>query len=775
MSTSRTLGRSQSLTFLPRFRWVFCQLEVLRHSFPTNLRRILDELPESLDETYERILKQINNSNREHAYRLLQCLAVAIRPLCVEELAEVLAVDFHAGGMPKLNAGWRWEDQEEAVLSACSSLVTLIIDRGTRVVQFSHFSVKEFLTSDRLVNSVEEMSRFHIPIEPSHVILAQSCLGVLLRLDDHTDAEDIPLIRYAAYYWYQHAQIGNVEFYIKDAMDHFFDMDNPHFSAWIRFQGLYSPLGYALSEKTFPSTPLYLAGYYGLRGLVDRLITKQPHHVNNWGGRIGTPLHASVHGGHLEVAQLLFAHGADINSRSKDHQTPLHIATELGHSDLEMWLLDCGADVNARGMDGRTPLHHVADNGHLETARVLLERNAEVNPRDDNGLTPFLSASESGNANVLRLLLDHNVDEDVRNNNGSTALHIAANCGHLEVAQILLERGAEVDARNHLEIIIHCASTKGQADLSSLSLDEHLRDRGMTPLHYAAINGHTEFVRLLLERNAEVNAQNNRGFTPFLFASWKGNTDVFRLLLDHNGNEHVHDDEGKTPLHYAAYLDHLDAARLLLERNLDINARDTNGLTPFLCASACQSSSVLKFLLENDADEHVCDDAGSTPLHYAAANDSLDCAQLLLKRGADVNARNDLGFTALVLASIKSHAEVVQFLLDQNADVHVRDNHENTPLHVSVAYGQFEVSRLLLERRADVNAKNDEGSTPLHRVSEAPLERGTDVVRLLLDHGADVQVRNISGKTPFDVALDAEKQKIVQLLSNLGPERAAAE
>ncbi|KAH9013800.1 hypothetical protein EDB83DRAFT_2182900, partial [Lactarius deliciosus] len=161
------------------FRWVFCQLEVLRHCFPTNLRRILEELPKSLDETYKRILKEINHANREHAYRLLQCLAVAHRPLRVEELAEVLAFDLSAGGIPKLIADWRWEDQEEAVLSACSSLVSVIVDSGSRVVQFSHFSVKEFLVSDRLAGCMEEVSRFHIPIEPSHVVFAQACLGVL--------------------------------------------------------------------------------------------------------------------------------------------------------------------------------------------------------------------------------------------------------------------------------------------------------------------------------------------------------------------------------------------------------------------------------------------------------------------------------------------------------------------------------------------------------------------------------------------------------------------
>src|ERR1700727_2733560 len=96
------------LMLLHRFRWVFCQLEALRLCFPANLRRTLEELPKSLDETYMHILKEINNANREHAYRLLQCLAVASRPLRVEELAEVLAFDLTIGGIPKLNTDWRW-------------------------------------------------------------------------------------------------------------------------------------------------------------------------------------------------------------------------------------------------------------------------------------------------------------------------------------------------------------------------------------------------------------------------------------------------------------------------------------------------------------------------------------------------------------------------------------------------------------------------------------------------------------------------------------------
>ncbi|KAI9436025.1 hypothetical protein H4582DRAFT_2130264 [Lactarius indigo] len=129
------------------FRWVFCQLEVLRNCLPQNVQRILRELPNSLDETYERILREIGKVNPDQAYRLLQCLAVATRPLRVDELAEVLALDFDGakGGIPVLNSDWRWDDEQQGVLSTCSSLIIIVDDESskTRVVQFAHFSVKE--------------------------------------------------------------------------------------------------------------------------------------------------------------------------------------------------------------------------------------------------------------------------------------------------------------------------------------------------------------------------------------------------------------------------------------------------------------------------------------------------------------------------------------------------------------------------------------------------------------------------------------------------------
>ena len=224
-----------------RFRWVFCQLEALQHCIPPNLRQYLNELPETLDETYDRILKGINKSQKDNAHRLLQCLTVAVRPLLVEELAELLAFDFQAsssGGIPTFKEDWRWDDEEEAVLSTCSSLITIGPRDDSRVVQFSHFSVKEYLTSPRLARSPHgDISRFRIDLEPAHTIMAQACLATLLQLGQHSengDSKMSPLVKYAARHWVDHTQFEKVSSRVGDGMDDLFDISRPHFTAWLQ-------------------------------------------------------------------------------------------------------------------------------------------------------------------------------------------------------------------------------------------------------------------------------------------------------------------------------------------------------------------------------------------------------------------------------------------------------------------------------------------------------------------------------------------------------------
>ena len=408
----------------------------------------MEELPDSLDETYERILREIRKPNEGHARRMLQCLVAAIRPLRVVELAEVLAFDFGVDGIPKLNPNWRWEDHEEAVMSTCSSLVMIVGARNDtkdknkdlRIVQFSHFSVKEFLMSSRFAESSRDVSHYHIEPEPAHTILAQACLGILLRLDDCVDRDkikDFPLAEYAGRYWVEHARFKGVSSHVLDGMECLFDADKPHFSTWLWIYN--EDVQYHSSMATkYPikpdAVPLYFAALLGLRDLAARLLTEHPEDVLAKGGSHVTPLHASVDRGHLDVCSLLVEHFPNLDIKAFDDQTPLHRASYWGHLEIGKLLLDHGADINAPDNTGWTPLFIAAWRNQLAFARMLLENGAmTVIPRE----TPLHVASTFGHVEVVQLLLEYGADFLLRDIYGRTPSDVASQCGRLEIVRLL--------------------------------------------------------------------------------------------------------------------------------------------------------------------------------------------------------------------------------------------------------------------------------------------------------------------------------------------------
>jgi hypothetical protein len=193
---------------------VYCQLEYLSHCLPGSIRHALDEVPDTLDGTYERTLREIKGANWEFAQRLLQCVAVVSRPLRVEELAEILAFDFKTGPIPKYREDWRLEDPVEAVLSTCSTLLALVNVDDSPIIQFSHFSVKEFLMSSRFAEKGDIISRrYHVSPTPAHTFVTQACLSILLHLDKDVTRESLtkfPLAQYAAGHWFEHARFEGV-------------------------------------------------------------------------------------------------------------------------------------------------------------------------------------------------------------------------------------------------------------------------------------------------------------------------------------------------------------------------------------------------------------------------------------------------------------------------------------------------------------------------------------------------------------------------------------
>jgi hypothetical protein len=238
----------------------------------------LNDLPKTLDETYDRILLGIDKEKREYAQRLLRCLTVSIRPLRVEELAEILAVQFYNAAQPTFNAAWRPEDAEEAVLSACSSLITIVDRGGYQIVQFSHYSVKEYLTSERLATAEDVFHIITFSPNLAHTTLAHASLSVLLQLDDKIDRNTIdhfPLAPYAARHWVEHAQYGNVSSHVEEVMERLFDRTKPHFAAWVWLYDVDHPWVDPMSKihPTEPEgSPLYYAALCGFSGLVGHLL-----------------------------------------------------------------------------------------------------------------------------------------------------------------------------------------------------------------------------------------------------------------------------------------------------------------------------------------------------------------------------------------------------------------------------------------------------------------------------------------------------------------------
>src|SRR6266436_552381 len=460
-----------------RFRWVFCQLEALRQCLAPRVRHMLKELPETLDETYERMLRNIDKANWDHAHRLLQCLTIAARPLHVAELAEVLAVDFGTAtgeGTSRLNTDWRWEGHQEAVLSACSSLISIVDDDddSSQVVQFSHFSVKEFLTSSRIADLSAGVSRFHILLGPAHTILAKACLGVLLRLgqllgqlvdEDNVDIK-FPLARYAAEHWVDHARFENVSSDIGEEMEQLFDPDKPHFTAWIRvhdidtkppFQSLLYYFAYSDNNKSNAATPLYYAALCGFQDLAEKLISKHPQQINSTYGYYVSPLVAALRGGHFKIAQSLYERGADVDVQGPYGRTPLYGASCSGHFEIVEWLLSRSANLNFREEgEGSVPLHLAAYFGHVEVSRLLLQYKADVNAQDNDGGTPLHDASKAGRLDVALLLLEHGANVNARDNGRKTPLRWAlerrdvSEGRPLEVARLLVEHGANIDAED---------------------------------------------------------------------------------------------------------------------------------------------------------------------------------------------------------------------------------------------------------------------------------------------------------------------------------------
>ncbi|KAF7533080.1 hypothetical protein G7054_g7395 [Neopestalotiopsis clavispora] len=510
------------------FRWVECQFRALALCPPNQhlLEKLLSSLPESLDDTYVRMLRNIAPNLIEYAQSMLNILCCAVRPLSDKELLDALAVKV---GKNYLYDPTRRFNNLDALEAICPGFIEVVTDFDTRnvTVRIAHFSVQEFLEAERILG-YQEIASFHIKRPQGHTHMAAICLALLLA------ARASPALEYCARYWPEHLVQCNARAQIENEAVPLFQSTTGYFRRWVEAWDVDADL-YGMPENHIPS-PLYYASMLGLASVVSTLLgslgggvkptltmhvvlpmitidsepssvldTSENHiDVNVVGGRYGTALQAASRWGHQEVVQLLLVNGADVNAFHSIHGTALHLASLYCHQEVMQLLLDKSADViNAVAGIGGTALQAASRRGRREVVQLLLDHGADVNAVDEYQGTALQVASREGRREVVQLLLDHGADINVVDGDVGTALQAASYKGHCEIVQLLLDHGADVDA---------------------------VREYHGTALQQALRKGHREVVQLLLDNGADVNVVGGRYGTALQAASAKGHQEVVRLL-----------------------------------------------------------------------------------------------------------------------------------------------------------------------------------------------------------------------------------------------------
>ncbi|KAJ7900820.1 Pfs, NACHT and ankyrin domain protein [Mycena leptocephala] len=792
------------------FRWVACQLNDLRECLLQDLQDMLNTLPTTLDATYERILSRITARNKPHARRLFNWLAFSFRSLHVEELAQVLAIRFTSDASATFEEDCVEADPAVAISRVCLSLVHIT---PVGIVQFAHFSVKEFFLSER-IQCMPSISLFRIEAETAHTIIAATCLAYLLWIGSIVnipyDADEgklqFPLEEYSVQYAV-HAQFDRVSDNVRGMLVPLFNEDAPEWTFWVshverEWEVRNRPPSGVVERHLEPArlllehgadvnaqggqywTALQAASAEGHLELA-RLLLEHGAEVNAQGGEDGNALQAASSGGRLEVARLLLEHGAEVNVQGGQYWTALQAASAEGHLELARLLLEHGAEVNAQGWSelARLLLEHGAEvnaqggrcgnllydassGGDLELVRLLLDHGAEVNAQSGGDTYAIEGASTEGHLEVARLLLEHGADVNAQDGEGTTALHGASVEGHLELAQLLLEHGAEVNVQEGVDwTALQAASSGGHLELARLLLE-----------HGADVNAQAR--RLLLEHGAEVNAQGGQYWTALQAASSGGYLELARLLLEHGAEINAQGGQYWTALQAASSGGYLELAQLLLEHGAEVNVQGGQYWTALQAASAEGHLEVARLLLEHGAElarlllEHGADvnaqggERGNA-LQAAVSEGWSELARLLLEQGADVNAQGGQYWTALQATSAEGHLEVARLLLEHGVDVNAQGGQYWTALQAASAEGHLELARLLLEHGAEVNAQGGEDGNALQAASSGGR---LEVARLLLEHGAEVNAQGGQYWTALQAASTEGHLEVARLLLEHGAE-----
>ncbi|KAF5240324.1 hypothetical protein FANTH_9584 [Fusarium anthophilum] len=343
-------------------------------------------------------------------------------------------------------------------------------------------------------------------------------------------------------------------------------------------------------------TPLHVSSLYGTNAIADLLLERKAKpNAQDLDGL--SPLHTAVDFGQRDVIQTLVRHGAHLDAKDHNGQTPLHIASmKRPFTPPVSLLLDLGADPKLADDNGYTALHFAVQGGHDPALAVtpLLQRGAGPNISAADGWTPLLLAvhrmAKPGNYGeaVLKTLLDASLTGVNRvssiSSGDTTPLILAIQARSKRAVRLLIDRGADItlpverDGQRITPVLqaAACQNPEEVEILRHLLTDASSREKmagDITLAHITALHGHSNSLRLLLERGTDANAADKEGRTPLHLAAQYSHPECISLLLAQGVNVNAKDNNRRTPLHEAASGADEECILLLLDAGADMLIR----------------------------------------------------------------------------------------------------------------------------------------------------------------------------------------------------------